>query len=169
MDCVCTLTVASWTGMLSCFKYPVECYIPATEKYYFGMYQMKRQLQCKYLRLNIVLEPAISVNSKLTFFEKSHECITLEYGNLKSWILFTIYPGTVKLVLGPSKPILWSERLFSAFVHGCKVPSTCSLHGCHHFLSYQETKGHFQREKVLWKGKTILVQKHPACPYGEGL
>lgn len=70
------------------------------------MYQMKRQLQCKYLRLNFVLEPAISVNNKFTFFEESHEYITLYYGNLKSCLLFTMYPGTVRLVPVPYKPTL---------------------------------------------------------------
>lgn len=35
---------------------------------------MKRQLQCKYLRLNFVLEPSISRNNKLAVFD---ECITL--------------------------------------------------------------------------------------------
>lgn len=58
---------------------------------------MKRQLQCEYLRLNFVLVPSISRNNKLTFFEELHECITLEYGNLKRYTLFTTYPCTDKI------------------------------------------------------------------------
>lgn len=44
------------------------------------MYQMKRQLQYKYLRLNFVLEPSMSRNNKLVFFEELHECVTYSVG-----------------------------------------------------------------------------------------